>query len=359
MEVELRAEDDDSRAKEMKAFYQSWTGVKGLLDSGITDVPSFFINPPATSSPNATSTPQLQIPVIDMEGVETDQRRTEIVDAIRDAAQTWGFFRIFNHGVPINLMDNMLDAVRRFHEQPQELKKAWYTSNEINQRVFDYDMKVAAAWRDTVSVEFPDGELNEQSIPEVCRNVTSEYMKHMLELKETLSELLSEALGLRRDYLASSGGMNGALIAFHYYPACPQPELTIGAATHTDASFLTILLESDNDGLQVLHRNQWVDVPYRRGYLTVNIGDLLQIVSNDKFKSVNHRVLAGRMGPRTSAPCFFVPAAALKDKPYGPAEQLVSAEDPAIYKATSFHQYYPYFRLNGRDGRLVLPHFKI
>ncbi|GMI97615.1 hypothetical protein like AT1G06620 [Hibiscus trionum] len=357
MEVELRAEDDGSRAKEMKAFYQSWTGVKGLLDSGITDVPSFFINPPATSSSDATSTAQLQIPVIDLQGIATDQRRTEIVGAIRDAAQTWGFFRIFNHGVPINLMDNMLDAVRRFHEQPQELKKAWCTSTEINQKVFDYDMKVAA-WRDTVSIEFPDGELNELAIPEVCRNVTSEYMKHMVELKETLSELLSEALGLRRDYLASIG-MNGALIAFHYYPACPQPELTIGAAIHTDASFLTILLESDIDGLQVLHQNQWVDVPYRRGYLTVNIGDLLQIVSNDKFKSVKHRVLAGRVGPRTSVPCFFAPTAALRDKSYGPAEQLVSAENPAVYKGTSFHQYFSFYRPNGRDGSLVLPHFKI
>ncbi|KAK8991231.1 hypothetical protein V6N11_062250 [Hibiscus sabdariffa] len=103
----------------------------------------------------------------------------------------------------------MLDAVRGFHEQPHELKKAWYTSNEINRKTFDYNAKVAV-WRDTVSIEFPDGELNELAIPELCRNVTSEYMKHM---------------------------------------------------------------------------NQWVDVPYRHGYLTVNIGDLLQIVSNDKFKS--------------------------------------------------------------------------
>ncbi|KAL4283981.1 hypothetical protein GQ457_16G004790 [Hibiscus cannabinus] len=363
----MEAENDDNRhrAEEMKAFFQSWAGVKGLLDSGITHVPRFFIKPPEaeTSPPNnassdAASTEHLQIPVIDLDGVESDQRRGEIVDAVRDAAQTWGFFRTVNHGVPIHLMDGMLDAVRRFHEQPHELKKAWYTSNEINRKTFDYNAKVAV-WRDTVSIEFPDGELNELAIPELCRNVTSEYMKHMVQLKETISELLSEALGLRRDYLASIQGMTGALMAFHYYPACPQPELTIGAFSHTDASFLTILLESDIDGLQVLHQNQWVDVPYRHGYLTVNIGDLLQIVSNDKFRSVNHRVLSGRLGPRTSAPCFFAPAAALRDKPYGPAEQLVSPENPAIYKGTSFNQYFPCFRLNGRDGRQALPHFKI
>ncbi|KAL4340320.1 hypothetical protein GQ457_08G007970 [Hibiscus cannabinus] len=371
MEGKPRAENN-SRAEEMKAFLESREGVKELVDAGITEIPSFFIHPAETFSPDdASLAAQLLVPEIDLQGFERERRR-EIVDAIRDAAQSWGLFRIVNHRVPIPATENMIDAIRHFHEQPQEVKKAWYSRNGSGQTVYDVNNKnwKAAAWRDTVAFEFPDGEINEQAIPRVCRlktddslnlsvNATSEYMKYILQLKETLSELLSEALGLRTDYLASIQSMTAALLACHYHPPCPQPELTLGASSHTDAAFLTIVLEENIGGLQVLHQNQWVDVPNRHGYLTVIIGDLLQIVSNDKLKSATHRVLAGRVGPRISTACFFSPPPALQEKPYGPAEELVTAENPPIYKRTIPNQYLSYFMSNGKDGRLVLPHFKI
>ncbi|KAE8689875.1 LOB domain-containing protein 29-like [Hibiscus syriacus] len=357
MEATPRAENINSLAEEMKAFLESKEGVKGLVDSGITKIPSFFIRP-ADSMDATLAAPHLQIPEIDLKGFEGERRR-EIVDAIRDAAQTWGFFRMVNHCVPIPTMENMIDAIRQFHEQPQDVKKAWYSRNESGQRLTDCNTNIkAAAWRDTLALEFPDGEINEQAIPQVCRKATSEYMKHMVQLKDTLSELISEALGLRRHYLASIKCMKRALIQCHYHPPCPQPELTLGTSTHTDPSFLTILLENNIDRLQVLHQDQWVNVPHRHGYLIANIGDFLQIVSNDKFKSATHRVLAGSVGPRISAACCFAPMPALKDKPYGAAEELVTADNPPIYKRTSLHQYLSCYKLNGKDARLVLPHFK-
>ncbi|OMO63685.1 Oxoglutarate/iron-dependent dioxygenase [Corchorus olitorius] len=277
----------------MKAFFEARVGVKGLVDSGITKIPSIFIHPPETNLPNPSFEDEqhLQIPEIDLQGFESEPIRTKIVDAIRDAAQTWGIFRMVNHGVPISIMENMLEGVCQFHEQP---------------------------------------------------------------LEEILCELLAEALGLKSDYLASLQAMKGALIACHYHPACPEPELTLGTSSHTDASFLTILLESNVDGLQVLHQGQWVDVPHRHGYLIANIGDFLQIVSNDKF-----RVLAGRVGPRISAACFFAPTPAYRDEPIGPAKELVSEKTPPIYRELSFLQYLPYFRSKGRDGTIALPHFKL
>ncbi|XP_039027963.1 1-aminocyclopropane-1-carboxylate oxidase homolog 5-like [Hibiscus syriacus] len=132
----------------------------------------------------------LQIPEIDLKGFESERIR-EIVHAIRDAAQTWGFFRIVNHGVPVPTMENMIDTTRQFHEQPQDVKKARYSRNESGQRLIDsYTNIKAAAWRDTLALEFPDGDINEQAISQVCRKATSEYMKHLLQLKETLSELI-------------------------------------------------------------------------------------------------------------------------------------------------------------------------
>lgn len=62
----------------------------------------------------------------------------------------------------------------------------------------------------------------------------------------------------------------------HYYPRCPQPELTFGTTPHADNDFFTVLLQDHVGGLQVLHRDQWIDVPPTPGALVVNIGDLLQ-----------------------------------------------------------------------------------
>ncbi|CAI0559960.1 unnamed protein product [Linum tenue] len=66
----------------------------------------------------------------------------------------------------------------------------------------------------------------------------------------------------------------------HYYPVCPQPELTLGITNHTDLGFVTVLLQDHVGGLQVLHRDFWVDVPPRPDALVVNIGDMLQVIDH-------------------------------------------------------------------------------
>ncbi|MCD7457968.1 hypothetical protein HAX54_036715 [Datura stramonium] len=94
-----------------------------------------------------------------------------------------------------------------------------------------------------------------------------------------------------------------------------------------------MLLQDDLGGLQVFHKNQWVDVP-NYGALVINIGDILQLISNDKYKSIEHRVLANKIGPRISVASFFSTGPLASSRIYGPIEELLSKKITSKYKAT-------------------------
>ncbi|CDP15734.1 unnamed protein product [Coffea canephora] len=354
---------DDDRIKDLKAFDDTKAGVKGLIDAGVASLPRIFIRPPDELVEELNlGYSQAELPVIDLSGIETDDQRKSIVDELRQVSEEWGFFQVVNHGIPSSVLDGMIDGTCKFHEQEAELKKEYYSRDQFQKVRYESNIDLyrsrVANWRDTMTINLLySNEVVPDELPEICRSSAMDYINHITKLAETLFELLSEALGIKVDNLRAMECARGRTFVCHYYPACPEPDLTLGVSRHTDPAFLTILLQDHIGGLQFLHDNNWTDVPPIPGGLVVNIADLLQIVSNDRFKSREHRVIANRIGPRISVACFFI-GVAVPEKIYYPAKELISDETPPVYREFTVGEYMSNFFSRPID-KSGLDHFKI
>nr|AYC63498.1 2-oxoglutarate-dependent dioxygenase [Scoparia dulcis] len=357
--LEESAQDYD-RLKELKAFDGTKAGVKGIVDSGISKVPKIFIRPPEELSEESTT--DLEVPVIDLGGIGLEDQRKKIVNEVKQASKDWGFFQVVNHGIPLNVLDEMLDGIRKFHEQDVEVKQQFYSrdrSKKVNYASnVDLYKSRAANWRDTLTVSLRTSDhLDPDELPEICRDSTTEYLSQTKKLGDTLFELLSEALGLKPGHLRAMDCAEGRTFVCHYYPPCPEPELTMGTSRHTDPAFLTIVLQDEIGGLQVRRGNQYINIPPIHGGLVINIGDMLQMVSNDEFISADHRVVANRRGPRISVACFFT-GAPQPGKIYGPVKELLSEQYPARYKDFTVMEFMSNFFSKSLD-KCNLDHFRL
>ncbi|KAF7044719.1 hypothetical protein CFC21_053913 [Triticum aestivum] len=234
-------DSNHERLRALKAFDETKAGVKGLVDAGITAIPAIFHYPPESFAPLAPFSTDVAIPVIDLSG-----QRSEVVSKVKAAMEKLGFFLVVNHGVPEAAMSNMLSVVRGFHEEPVEAKELYYTRDEERHVKYsgnaDLFRSPAAKWRDTMYIN-DAGRLAEEILPPVCRGVVPEYTRLMRQLGRFLFGIVSEALGLQRGYMEEETGcLEALLLGCHYYPACPEPHLTLGAVKHSDASFLTVVL---------------------------------------------------------------------------------------------------------------------
>ncbi|CAN1280653.1 1-aminocyclopropane-1-carboxylate oxidase homolog 1 [Linum perenne] len=267
--------------------------------------------------PYSADDPNFIFPIINLKGYQDPEKRKHIVAKIRDASENWGFFQVVNHGVPANILEEMLAGVHRFFEQDVELKKPYFD-----------------------------------------REIVAEYSGEILKVGDLLMELLSEALGLYPNHLKGIGCREGLGLASSYYPTCPQPELTLGSTHHTDLGFVTVLLQDHVGGLQVLRHNSWLDVPFIKDGLVVNVADMLQLISNDKFKSTEHRVRVTSVEPRVSVAAYFGNPS-LASRMYGPIEELLTEDNPAKYKEITIQDFFLRSYQKGFDGNSVLPLLKL
>jgi isopenicillin N synthase-like dioxygenase len=239
----------------------------------------------------------------------------------------------------------MQQVVHEFLELPLEEKnKVMFSS--LDNRTQGYSTRQAkiegapSMWSDRLHYQmFPMSTRNHDlwpKNPSRFREVVERYSEEQNKLAKKLLELISESLGLKPSYINEYLGEDcvHAFIA-NYYPSCPQPELAMGLVKHSDPGALTILLQDTNSGLQVLKDGQWITVKPIEGAFVVNLGDHMEIATNGRYKSIEHRAFVSSQ-PRLIIAMFTNPT---DESIVGPIPELLVAEELPKYKQCSFGEF--------------------
>jgi isopenicillin N synthase-like dioxygenase len=176
-----------------------------------------------------------------------------------------------------------------------------------------------------------------------------EYSKELAKLAKVLLRCFSLLLGVGENFLSQHfTDPHPGRVRFNYYPECPDLTTELGVNPHRDFGVLTILKQDDSiSGLQVylvpgdesqgdglkIDDPHWIDVLPVKGAFTVNLGEMLQVWSNDQYFAAMHRVLANRDSKRFSIPFFMGP------KPETEITPIVRDGEVPHYKSINFGEY--------------------
>ncbi|XP_021749358.1 feruloyl CoA ortho-hydroxylase 2-like [Chenopodium quinoa] len=335
-------------------------GVKGLADIGITSLPNQYIQPEEKRFNEQKITlskdgEDHSIPIIDMSNLEKD----EIETLICNAAEKWGFFQIVNHGVPLKVLDEIKAATHWFFELSVEEKAKYLEKNSPSKNVkygtsFSPDFEKVFEWKDHLSLFVTSEEDALAHWPLPCRDEALEYLRSTENVIRKLCNILMKGLNVHEiDGQKESLLMGCKRMNLTFYPKCPNPELTFGTGPHSDASIITILLQDDVGGLYVrrFDDESWIHVPSIDGALVVNVGDVLQILSNGKYKSAEHLVIPNASKSRVSVPIFVHPTS---NDVIGPLQEIIDKGAKPIYKDVLFSDYIGHFFSKPHDGKATV-----
>ncbi|GAB4853952.1 hypothetical protein Ancab_040609 [Ancistrocladus abbreviatus] len=270
----------------------------------------------------------------------------DVVAEIGDACKKWGFFQVINHGVPLRKLEKIELAARKFFALSMEDKRKvrrdaenplGYYEAENTKNVRDWKEVFDCTFRHpTVTPVSVDDMQAKQLInrwpenPPEFREACEEYGSAVEKLALKLLELIALSLGLAADRLEGFFKEHTGFIRLNHYPHCPSPHLALGVGRHKDAGALTILAQDEVGGLQVRRKSdgEWISIKPNPGAYVVNVGDIIQVWSNGKYESVEHRVMVNSEKDRFSIPFFFNPAHYVMVKPL---EEMVNEQNPAKY----------------------------
>ncbi|KAL1814737.1 hypothetical protein ACET3Z_017311 [Daucus carota] len=249
------------------------------------------------------------IPIVDLSPFFTTgdvEGKKNAKHLIHQACLTYGFFQVVNHGVPLELMARAMEVSKTFFEFTDEEKRK--SSPAAGSPLpAGYNKPQHLADKNEYLMMFPPRSTfnvlptNPSEFREVVENLFSSFAR----TAQLLEAIVAECLGLPPNFLQkfNDDRDRDLMVALHYFQAT-EFENT-GNSAHEDGNLITILLQDEVGGLEVRKDGEWIPVTPSAGTLIVNIGDIVQVLSNDKYKSATHRVVRTKGRDRYSYAFFY------------------------------------------------------
>jgi isopenicillin N synthase-like dioxygenase len=242
------------------------------------------------------------------------------------ACRRWGFFRVTGHGIPLDRWRELDRCARAFFALPEDVKarismeaggpawRGWFplggelTSGRPDQKEGLYfgaelgpDDPAVRAGRPLHGPNLFPAE------PAGLRGAVLGWMDAMTDLGRRLLGAVAVGLGLPADWFAMTVAAD-PVVLFRIFRYPPTAADGWGVAEHTDYGLLTMLAQDAQGGLEVRGPDGWVPVPADPGVLVVNLGDMLDRMTEGRYRSTPHRVRNTSGHERLSFPCFVDPS---------------------------------------------------
>ncbi|XP_002519769.3 protein SRG1 [Ricinus communis] len=299
----------------------------------------------------------LCVPVIDLERLNAGDSVDLELERLHLACREWGFFQLVNHGVSTTLLEVFKLETENFFKLPYEEKKKLWQQPENHEgfgQLFVVSDEQKLDWSDMFYITTLPFNLRKDvlfnKLPPNLRETLETYSNEVKKLAIGILGHMAKALKMDEKELKELFSDGVQSMRMNYYPPCPEPEKAIGFTPHSDADALTILFQlNETEGLQIRKEGRWVSIKPLPNAFVVNIGDIMEIVSNGVYRSIEHRAIVNSTKERLSIATFY---SSKLDSLLGPAASLTGPHNPPIFKQVPLEKYFKEFfsrKLNGKS----------
>uniref|UniRef100_A0A1J3G5N3 Protein SRG1 n=1 Tax=Noccaea caerulescens TaxID=107243 RepID=A0A1J3G5N3_NOCCA len=286
-----------------------------------------------------------EIPIIDLTRLCSPTSMDSEIDKLDFACKEWGFFQLVNHGMDSGFLDKFKSEIQDLFNLPmEEKKKLWQQPGDLEGfgQAFVLSEEQKLDWADMFSIVVQPPGLRKPhlypKIPLPLRDTLETYSAEVKNIAKILFAKMATALKINPEEMENlfDDELRQRLRAT-YYPPCPQPDQVIGLTPHSDATGLTILLQvNEVEGLQIKKNGKWLPVKPLPNAFVVNVGDVLEIVTNGTYRSIEHRGVVNSEKERLSVALFHIAGVG---KEIGPLRSLVERQKAAFFRNVTTCEY--------------------